>query len=403
MGAGVMLRSLLALRNADAGFDPDERPDDAASTLPATRYRHAGPAAWPSSTRRAGAHARAAGRRGGGHDRRPAARGRLGAADRPRRPGRAACRRDQPTVQVRQITPGYLRAMRIPLLRGRDVADTDVDVMLVSRGAAKLLWGDADPIGRRVTLPLLSRTQLRRSRRHRRRREAGRPRRCRRSRRSTTTRTSVTRPLRHAGAAHVGAAGDAGRAGRRRHPRARPGAAGRGRSHDGGGARRHADVAALQRAAPRLLRCWSRWRSPRSASTASCPTSCAAAAARSASAPRSARGPATCSGWCSPKAWRLRSSASPSAPWRRSLSARILERLVFGVSASDPLTLAAVAATLAFVALARQPGPRLARRHARSADGAARRLAQRQERGRRSGVECAGMSYSIDERNAERG
>ena len=32
-------------------------------------------------------------------------------------------------------------------------------------------------------------------------------------------------------------------------------------------------------------------------------------------------------------------------------SAKILERLVFGVSASDPLTLGAVAGTLAFVAL----------------------------------------------------
>ena len=32
-------------------------------------------------------------------------------------------------------------------------------------------------------------------------------------------------------------------------------------------------------------------------------------------------------------------------------SARVLEKLVFGVSASDPLTLAAVAGTLAFVAL----------------------------------------------------
>jgi putative ABC transport system permease protein len=69
--------------------------------------------------------------------------------------------RDQPTVEVREITPGYLRAMGIALLRGRDVADSDVEVMLVSRGAAKLLWGDEDPIGRNVTLPLMSRTQLR--------------------------------------------------------------------------------------------------------------------------------------------------------------------------------------------------------------------------------------------------
>ncbi len=44
------------------------------------------------------------------------------------------------------------------MLQGRDVAGTDVDVMLVSRGAAKLLWGDVDPIGRRVTLPLESKT-----------------------------------------------------------------------------------------------------------------------------------------------------------------------------------------------------------------------------------------------------
>src|SRR4029077_4932428 len=69
--------------------------------------------------------------------------------------------REQPTVQVRAMTPGYLKAMGIPVLRGRDVADQDVDVMLVSRSAAKLLWGDADPMGQHVTLPLVSRTRAR--------------------------------------------------------------------------------------------------------------------------------------------------------------------------------------------------------------------------------------------------
>jgi putative ABC transport system permease protein len=68
--------------------------------------------------------------------------------------------RDQPTVEVRKITPGYLRAMGIPLLRGRDFVASDVEAMLVSRSAATLLWGDDDPIGRRVTLPLQSRTVL---------------------------------------------------------------------------------------------------------------------------------------------------------------------------------------------------------------------------------------------------
>ena len=62
--------------------------------------------------------------------------------------------RDPVAVQVRQITPGYLRAMRIPVLRGRDIADGDAEVLLVSREAAKLYWGADDPIGRRAALPL---------------------------------------------------------------------------------------------------------------------------------------------------------------------------------------------------------------------------------------------------------
>jgi putative ABC transport system permease protein len=66
--------------------------------------------------------------------------------------------REQPTVAVRKATPGYLQAMKIPVVRGRDIAGSDVDVMLVSRAAATLLWGDIDPIGRRVTLPLESKT-----------------------------------------------------------------------------------------------------------------------------------------------------------------------------------------------------------------------------------------------------
>ena len=55
--------------------------------------------------------------------------------------------RDQPTVQVRQITPGYLETMRVPMAGGRDVAAADADVLLVSRSAARLLWGDGDPLG----------------------------------------------------------------------------------------------------------------------------------------------------------------------------------------------------------------------------------------------------------------
>jgi predicted permease len=64
-------------------------------------------------------------------------------------------------VQVRQITPGYLRAMGIRVLAGRDILDTDDEVLLVSQDVAKLYWGTDDPIGRRAILPLLSRTLFR--------------------------------------------------------------------------------------------------------------------------------------------------------------------------------------------------------------------------------------------------
>jgi predicted permease len=72
-----------------------------------------------------------------------------------------APQRDPVAVQVRQISPGYLRAMGIPVLRGRDARDRDADVLLVSRDAAKLYWGADDAIGRRASLPALSKTVFR--------------------------------------------------------------------------------------------------------------------------------------------------------------------------------------------------------------------------------------------------
>ena len=69
--------------------------------------------------------------------------------------------RNPAAVQVRQITPGYIRAMGIQVLRGRDILDSDAEVLLVSQEAAKLYWGTDDPIGRRATLPALSKTVVR--------------------------------------------------------------------------------------------------------------------------------------------------------------------------------------------------------------------------------------------------
>jgi len=62
----------------------------------------------------------------------------------------------QPNVSVRSITPGYLRTMRIPLLRGREITDSDIAgrkrVVLISDSMAKRFWPGEDPIGQHIRL-----------------------------------------------------------------------------------------------------------------------------------------------------------------------------------------------------------------------------------------------------------
>jgi putative ABC transport system permease protein len=68
----------------------------------------------------------------------------------------AALFAQQPVVPVRNISPGYLHTMRIPVLRGRDISNSDVagtsDVALISESMAKRFWPGEDPIGKHVTL-----------------------------------------------------------------------------------------------------------------------------------------------------------------------------------------------------------------------------------------------------------
>jgi putative ABC transport system permease protein len=62
---------------------------------------------------------------------------------------------DQPEVGVRMITPGYVKALRLRLLRGRDITDADrgkVGPVLVSESMAKRFWPNEDAIGHRLTL-----------------------------------------------------------------------------------------------------------------------------------------------------------------------------------------------------------------------------------------------------------
>jgi predicted permease len=63
---------------------------------------------------------------------------------------------EQPEVSVRVITPGYFNAMRIPLLEGRDIQDSDTGssaaVAVISKAMARQFWGNASPIGRHLKL-----------------------------------------------------------------------------------------------------------------------------------------------------------------------------------------------------------------------------------------------------------
>ena len=63
---------------------------------------------------------------------------------------------EQPEVDVRLISPGYMSAMRIPVVRGRDLNDADVagrpGAILISESMAKRFWPDQDAIGKRLTI-----------------------------------------------------------------------------------------------------------------------------------------------------------------------------------------------------------------------------------------------------------
>jgi predicted permease len=157
MGAGVMLRSLMSLRSVDAGFSA-QNVLTLRLTLPKTRYRTA--AEISGFYHRALERIRSL----------PGVESAAAVDDLPTTGGSVQpivkeghpelLPRDQPTVEVRRTTPGYFRTMNIPVIGGRDVAENDVEVMLVSRAAAKLLWGDTDPVGHRVTLPLQSKATV---------------------------------------------------------------------------------------------------------------------------------------------------------------------------------------------------------------------------------------------------
>jgi putative ABC transport system permease protein len=63
---------------------------------------------------------------------------------------------DQPEVDVRLISTGYLRTMHVPVIRGRDFEESDAagrpGVVLISDALAHRFFPNEDPIGKHLTL-----------------------------------------------------------------------------------------------------------------------------------------------------------------------------------------------------------------------------------------------------------
>ncbi|HKW56389.1 MAG TPA: ABC transporter permease [Candidatus Acidoferrum sp.] len=154
IGAGLMVRSLFLLSRVAPGFDPD---NVLTMSIPVPRTKFPTPAEQISFFERilqqvrttpgvesAGAIDNLPLDNGGSHQ--P-----ISIEGQPVLP-----MADQPEVDVRCISAGYFRALHIPLLRGRDTTESDVQgstpVVLISESLAERFWPHQDPIGRHLTL-----------------------------------------------------------------------------------------------------------------------------------------------------------------------------------------------------------------------------------------------------------
>jgi putative ABC transport system permease protein len=151
IGAALLVRSFWALRSSDPGFRPDHvLVIDLA--VPASRYdEQATTTFYQRLVERAGALpgvqvAAAA------SDLPPFASGKNWDVEidgRPRAPGESA-----PSPNVRAVTAGYFRAMSIGVVRGRALGPEDtrnaLPTAVVNEAAARAIWAGGDPIGQRV-------------------------------------------------------------------------------------------------------------------------------------------------------------------------------------------------------------------------------------------------------------
>jgi putative ABC transport system permease protein len=152
--AGLMIRSVIRLGGVSPGFNPEQLLTMNVS-LPQSRYRDA--SSWTSFHQRLLERTEALpGAKSAGlvsviplskdFD----GRG-LAVEDHPRPPG------EEFTVDLYVATPGYLRAMEIPLLSGRTINEQDAAntqlAALINETMARELWSGEDPLGKRIKFP----------------------------------------------------------------------------------------------------------------------------------------------------------------------------------------------------------------------------------------------------------
>jgi putative ABC transport system permease protein len=152
-GAGLLMRSFAGLHAAERGF----RPEDALSfevSLPPHAYR--GPAAISGLAERAARRLSAL----PGVEAVGASQALPFSVDMNVAAYEVAGRPPPPALQIAhvfQVTPGYLRAMGIPLLRGRTIDERDAAnaprVCVVNEAMARRHFPDEDPIGKRLHPP----------------------------------------------------------------------------------------------------------------------------------------------------------------------------------------------------------------------------------------------------------
>ena len=153
IGAGLMLRSLWSLQAIDPGFDPHHA---LTLALEVPRYQFTTPTQESQFFDQALQRVRTLPgvEAAGAVDNLPLTGGSnqpVAVEGRPVVP-----MSEQPEVSVRVVTSGYMKAMRIPLLEGRDIQESDTadsaGVVVISQAMAKQFWPNQSPIGHHLKL-----------------------------------------------------------------------------------------------------------------------------------------------------------------------------------------------------------------------------------------------------------